>query len=373
MLRGSVAIVALVVAGAGREVEGACDLLVKERILHRGGDVRVEADGELAHIARALVDVELLVDARGVVGRGLDDLPVAEHEADAGIGKAVLQRGRVVADHAVDALAHGRGVHLAVGDVQPARALDRGHPLDGEGEVRAGRDDAHAVRALHQRHERIHRPVHFGIVEAADVEEEILERLGAHIRHLRHGGRRVAQDDPLGLRHADIAVHRLPVFGHVPVHALGGHVGQLAAVAAAAHADVRVHLGHDRAVPRGAQAQLLRGAAKQQLALEGLVRQPEERHAARGVDLLDQRARQVVVAADGLDEDLFARLEIARERHQPVRELPDAGIKHLQHLRVNAIPVLSHRWRKKSSPGGRGGALRRGARRCGSTPRWRPR
>ena len=45
--------------------------------------------------------------------------------------------------------------------------------------------------------------VHRGVVGGADVEVEILERRGAHVRRLGERVGRVAQHDPLGLRHAD--------------------------------------------------------------------------------------------------------------------------------------------------------------------------
>jgi hypothetical protein len=60
-------------------------------------DVRVEADGELADVARALVGVEDLVELlRVALAGGLDDLAVLEDEADVlefwqptrGIGRA---------------------------------------------------------------------------------------------------------------------------------------------------------------------------------------------------------------------------------------------------------------------------------------------
>ena len=52
-----------------------------------------------------------------------------------------------------------------------------------------------------------------------------------------------------------------------------------------------------------------------------------------GVHFFDQRAHEVVVAADGFDEDVFAGLEVAGKRDQPVRELLDARIEHMGYLR----------------------------------------
>ena len=124
------------VAAAGREVERSRDLLVEEDVLHRVGDVRVEADGELADVARALVGVEDLVELLAVaLAGGLDDLAVLEDEADVLEALAVVDGGSVVLEHAVDAVAHGRGEALAVGDVVLAAAGDDADALDREGQV----------------------------------------------------------------------------------------------------------------------------------------------------------------------------------------------------------------------------------------------
>ena len=79
--------------------------------------------------------------------------------------------------------------------------------------------------------------------------------------------------------------------------------------------------------------ELFHAGAEQQLAVERLVGEPEKRGAACGVYFFDQRAHEVVVAADGFDEDVFAGLEVAGKRDQPVRELLDARIEHVGYLR----------------------------------------
>src|ERR671937_3089393 len=61
-------------AGADREVDGAVDLLVEERVLHVALDPAVAADPELAEDARAVVAVELVEeDVLAARRRGLDD------------------------------------------------------------------------------------------------------------------------------------------------------------------------------------------------------------------------------------------------------------------------------------------------------------
>ena len=104
-------------------MEAAGDLLVEQNVLHRVGDVRVKADGELADVARAFIGVEDLVELLAVaLTRGFDDLAVLEDEADVLEALAVVDGGRVVLQHAVDTVAHGRGEALAVGDVVFAAA-----------------------------------------------------------------------------------------------------------------------------------------------------------------------------------------------------------------------------------------------------------
>jgi len=75
--------------------------------------------------------------------------------------------------------------------------------------------EADAVGALHEFLEGLHGSSHLGIVERADVEVEILERLGGHFGHLGHGGAGPAQDDPAGFLDADFLVDALPNGGFV--------------------------------------------------------------------------------------------------------------------------------------------------------------
>ena len=104
-------------------MEAAGDLLVEQNVLHRVGDVRVKADGELADVARAFIGVEDLVELLAVaLARGFDDLAVLEDEADVLEALAVVDGGRVVLQHAVDTVADGRGEAFAVGDVLLAAA-----------------------------------------------------------------------------------------------------------------------------------------------------------------------------------------------------------------------------------------------------------
>ena len=105
--------------------------------------------------------------------------------------------GAVEVDHAVDAVAHGGGEDFAVGDVDLAVAGDGGDALDAEGQIGVARAlEPDLVRLLHQLLQRLHRPAHLRVVQRADVEVEILERLGAHLGHLRHRRAGPAQHAP---------------------------------------------------------------------------------------------------------------------------------------------------------------------------------
>ena len=78
-------------------MEAAGDLLVKQNVLHRVGDMRVKADGELADVARAFIGVKDLVELLAVaLTGGFDDLAILEDEADVLEALAVVDGGRVV-------------------------------------------------------------------------------------------------------------------------------------------------------------------------------------------------------------------------------------------------------------------------------------
>ena len=225
--------------------------------------------------------------------------------------------------------------------------------------VRAGTDDAHAVGPLEQLLQGVHGAVHFAVIQAADVEKVVLKGLRAHVGHLRHGGRGIAQDAPLGFGHADFAMYGRPVVGHIIVHLFCGHVGHFRGIAAAPHADVGLHPGHERAVHLGAQLQLLHGAVHDELAVHRLVAKPQEGNAAGAVRLLDERAGQVIIAADGFDQDVFALLQAAGVMNQVVGQLLDSRIKHgntsvfANHQKFNSIIPRNGRKIHTANRGGR--------------------
>jgi hypothetical protein len=100
---------------------------------------------------------------------------------------AAIEVGRVVVDHAVDAITHRGGEDLAIGDVQVPIAADRRDALDREGQIGVARaEQADLVGALHAGLEREHRFAHLGVVHRADVEVELLEGRRRHLGQLGH-------------------------------------------------------------------------------------------------------------------------------------------------------------------------------------------
>ncbi len=116
--------------------------------------------------------------------------------------------------------------------------------FDRELELRAGGDDLHLVGRFHPLLQRQLRLLHRHVVGRADVEVEVFERGGAHVRRLSERVGRVAEDDPLRLRDANLAVDGVPPILLVEVHPLLRHVGMLAAVGGATDADVRLGRVH---------------------------------------------------------------------------------------------------------------------------------
>ncbi len=109
---GIVAVRGFLVAHARRKVDAARNLLVKEDVAHRRVHERVETDGELAHVACALVGIKDGIELR-IVARfagGIHNLPVLEFQADVAELLALVKRGSIVVDYAVDAATHRCGI-----------------------------------------------------------------------------------------------------------------------------------------------------------------------------------------------------------------------------------------------------------------------
>ena len=110
---------------------------------------------------------------------------------------ALINRGRVEEDVALHGILHRAAENFAVGNVAIAAANHRADALDAEAQIGAGPFDFHAIGFVHERLQRFHARLQFPVIERADLEIEILERLRAHAGELRHGRRRPAQAPPI--------------------------------------------------------------------------------------------------------------------------------------------------------------------------------
>ena len=320
MYRADIAVVGVVVAAAGGEVDGSRDLLVEKDVADRLLDIGIEPEREFAHEARALVRVENLIRFESVVGGRLRDLAVLEDEAHVLELDPVLDGGNVIVDHAVHAVFDGSGIDLAVGDIALALALDRADPFDREGQVGVFRHDAHLVRPVHQLHEGRHRLAHLLIVETADVEVEILVCLGAHARELAHAFGRVAQDHPLGLFYPEFVVDGVGVILGIGLHRFAVRIRELVAVFAAANADICLHILHFHLVVFRHALEELDVAAFQNLAFDLIVAERDEGISARRKDLRNEQIDELIGHAGRLDEDVLPGLHFAGVIHQIFRQ-----------------------------------------------------
>src|SRR4029078_785950 len=102
-------------AGADREMDGAVDLLVEERVPHVPLDPGVAADPQLAEDARALVAVECLEqDVFSAGGRGLDDATAAvDHPHALDLVRLLERRELREVDDALRRVLHRAGINLA--------------------------------------------------------------------------------------------------------------------------------------------------------------------------------------------------------------------------------------------------------------------
>jgi hypothetical protein len=204
--RALVAVAAILVSLARREVQRAGDFLVEQDVAHRIQNVRIEAERKFADVTRAGVRVQNLIQPLRVVRRGLDDFAVLEFQPDVFKLRARIKRRRVELDDAVHGIFHRAGKHFAVGNVAVALAHLRADALDAEVKVRAGRFEMDAVRFSSSLFSGTI-AAHLRVIHRADVEIQILERLRAHARRLRHARRGPAQHAPARLVHA-IILHR---------------------------------------------------------------------------------------------------------------------------------------------------------------------
>ena len=109
---------------ARREVEATGDLFIKENVAHRLFDFAIKANGKLANVASAFVAIEDLIDSCRVVGCSVNDLTFGKLQLHAVKGDALINRRRIVADHALHAVLHWGTENLAIGNVMATTTND---------------------------------------------------------------------------------------------------------------------------------------------------------------------------------------------------------------------------------------------------------
>ena len=291
----------------GGEVERARDFFVEQDIAHRLEDVRVEAEREFADVARAGVAVQHAVQRGGVVGGGALDAAFGEFQPHIVEGVALINAGDVEGHMALDAFFHRAGKHFAVGDVAVAAASHGADVFDGKSEVGAGALDVDLVGAVHQGFERGHARGHAAVVECANVEVKILERRGAHLRLLGHGGRGPAEDDPFGL--VDAPVHDGPHFPGDELHFFIRHIAHLGDVVAAPHGDVGLHFFHAREFQGRGSVEPDGFRAESKLAGQACVVVLDERNRAAIARGADQSHADRIGNIEEIDENFFTGLQ----------------------------------------------------------------
>ena len=325
---GIVAVRGIFVAHARRKVDGASNLLVEEDIAHGRVHERIETDSELAHIACALVGIEDGVELR-VVARfagSFHDFALLEHEADVAELLAIVKRGSIVLDNALDAPLHRRRIDFAVGNVHVAAARHRGNPLDAEADVGTLRNEAHLVGLVHEVDEALRRLAHLGIIGQAGLEIEVLERLGAHLRALSHGGVRPAEHAPPCLVHA--VVERFLGEFAVHEHLFVAHIAIFHEVVGPADGDVGLHLLHLGKCEFRVEFHLRFACGEERLAAHAALGIAHEGVSARLLYSLDEFGRDFVGRIGRFDKDILARLEGDGIVDEIFGKLGDARICH---------------------------------------------
>ena len=310
-------------------MEAAGDLFIKENIADGVIDDRVHAEGEFTHIAGAFVDIQDLVHVFRVVAGGLDDLAVLEFETHVPEEEPIIGRGAVVADIAVDGVLHRGGVDLTVGNVAVAVHAEAGDVLDGEGEVRAGRNDVYLVGAVHQGFQMLHGPSHLVIVHQASLEIEILIFLGGYTGQLGHGVIGIAEDAPLGVVAALVQVNGAPVILAIAALGLITDIVPHADIGSSADIDVGIHVLHALQFIGCDLRHVFRICPGHQSSLHIIVKDVDERLAACGVGLLYQGFHESGLAAVQLNENLFTILQANGTVDQKLCEFPDSGVFHV--------------------------------------------
>jgi hypothetical protein len=109
---------------------------------------------------------------------------------------ALVNRGRVEQDVALNRILDRTTEHFAVRNIAITAADHRADALDAEAQIGAGAFDLNAIRFVHEFLERLHARLQFAVVECADIEIEVFESFRAHAGQLRHRGAGPSQHHP---------------------------------------------------------------------------------------------------------------------------------------------------------------------------------
>src|ERR1043165_5191310 len=108
-------------------------------------DERIEAERELADVARARIGIENLVQLLGVVAGCFDDLPVLELQPNAVEPGSLVNAGGVEEDVALNRIPDRTTENFPVRNVAIAATDNGADILDAEAQVRARPFDFHPV------------------------------------------------------------------------------------------------------------------------------------------------------------------------------------------------------------------------------------
>ena len=309
-------------------MEGAGDLLIEEDIHHRLEHLRVEADGELSDVARALVAVEDRVDLLGMVGGGLDDLTLAELEDNIVKDSSLVEARGVDAEGPLDGVLHRGGENLSVGNVVLPGAADCGDVLHREFQIGSRPTDMDIAGVLHPLLQRLHLLCHGRVIDRTDIEVEVLEALRAHMGLLGHPGRRPAQHNPLRARHPHLEVDGLEDVLLVELHLFLRHIGHLGGVVRSAQADVALRLLHHLALVFSDVGKLVLLGVHVELPQDPVLAGVAQRVASGFANPAQQHGGEFLGDVKGLDDDLLSRLDFTGMADDHIGELFVPGVLH---------------------------------------------
>ena len=237
-------------------------------------------------------------------------------------------------DIAVYGISDGRGINFSVGDIPLSRTFYRADTFYAKAEVGVLCDDPDAVGLVHNGFQLVHRPVHFAVIQSANVKIELFKGVCGHPCLFRHTFGGIAQHHPLGFVDAQFVMYGMRIQSVVNTRSFAVNIGQLVAVIAAAYADIRVHFSHSvRIVLRHQLRQLFRHTAPDGTSYTHIL-YGHKGVSADFVHFIDYGVDQHIVYAACLDQDLFALFQFAGIIYQYFRKFFYSGICHTVSLFV---------------------------------------